>query len=138
MRLKYIVPVGVALNQTQPYVESNYSLPSFQQCQFIHDISSDSDCLLMSLCLIDIDGTTTVTGSASASSQTGSGTSVGTSAGTSAGTSTGTSTSTGASADATGASQSSGAFSVRDVCHVSFYALVTASLGSVIATLVFI
>ncbi|THV04190.1 carbohydrate esterase family 4 protein [Dendrothele bispora CBS 962.96] len=29
---KYIVPVGVALNKTQPYVESNYSLPTFEQC----------------------------------------------------------------------------------------------------------
>jgi len=26
-----IVPVGVALNKTQPYVETNYSLPTFQQ-----------------------------------------------------------------------------------------------------------
>ncbi|OAX33219.1 glycoside hydrolase/deacetylase [Rhizopogon vinicolor AM-OR11-026] len=28
---KYIVPVGVATNQTQPYVETGYSLPSFDQ-----------------------------------------------------------------------------------------------------------
>ncbi|KAG8215891.1 carbohydrate esterase family 4 protein [Butyriboletus roseoflavus] len=28
---KYIVPMGVATNQTQPYVEANYSLPSFDQ-----------------------------------------------------------------------------------------------------------
>ncbi|KIK61470.1 carbohydrate esterase family 4 protein [Collybiopsis luxurians FD-317 M1] len=28
---KYVVPIGVALNKTQPYVESNYSLPSFEQ-----------------------------------------------------------------------------------------------------------
>ncbi|KAH7910673.1 carbohydrate esterase family 4 protein [Hygrophoropsis aurantiaca] len=28
---KYLVPVGVALNVTQPYVESGYSLPTFQQ-----------------------------------------------------------------------------------------------------------
>ncbi|THV08240.1 putative chitin deacetylase [Dendrothele bispora CBS 962.96] len=28
---QHIVPVGVALNKTQPYVESNYSLPSFEQ-----------------------------------------------------------------------------------------------------------
>ncbi|KAK7059151.1 hypothetical protein VNI00_001778 [Paramarasmius palmivorus] len=28
---KYLVPVGVALNQTQPYVESDYSLPTFEQ-----------------------------------------------------------------------------------------------------------
>ncbi|ETW76379.1 carbohydrate esterase family 4 protein [Heterobasidion irregulare TC 32-1] len=27
----HIVPVGVALNKTQPYVESNYSMPSFAQ-----------------------------------------------------------------------------------------------------------
>ncbi|KAG7094594.1 hypothetical protein E1B28_005419 [Marasmius oreades] len=28
---KYIVPVGVALNKTHPYVETNYTLPSFEQ-----------------------------------------------------------------------------------------------------------
>ncbi|KAK7470316.1 hypothetical protein VKT23_001747 [Stygiomarasmius scandens] len=28
---QYIVPVGVALNKTQPYVESNYSLPTFEE-----------------------------------------------------------------------------------------------------------
>ncbi|KAJ3760316.1 carbohydrate esterase family 4 protein [Lentinula raphanica] len=28
---KYIVPVGVALNKTQPYVETNYSLPTFEE-----------------------------------------------------------------------------------------------------------
>jgi len=28
---KYITPVGVGYNKTQPYVESNYSLPSFSQ-----------------------------------------------------------------------------------------------------------
>lgn len=28
----HIVPVGVALNKTQPYVETNYSLPSFADC----------------------------------------------------------------------------------------------------------
>jgi hypothetical protein len=26
-----MVPIGVALNKTQPYVETNYSLPTFQQ-----------------------------------------------------------------------------------------------------------
>jgi hypothetical protein len=29
---KHLVPMGVATNQTQPYVETNYSLPSFDQC----------------------------------------------------------------------------------------------------------
>ena len=29
---KYLVPMGVATNQTQPYVETNYSLPNFEQC----------------------------------------------------------------------------------------------------------
>jgi hypothetical protein len=28
---KYLVPVGVALNKTQPYVETNYTLPTFEQ-----------------------------------------------------------------------------------------------------------
>ncbi|KAH7907452.1 hypothetical protein BJ138DRAFT_972184, partial [Hygrophoropsis aurantiaca] len=44
---KYLVPVGVGLNQTQPYVETNYSLPSFSQY---------------------VNGTTTVSGGSSASS----------------------------------------------------------------------
>ncbi|KAH7905995.1 carbohydrate esterase family 4 protein [Hygrophoropsis aurantiaca] len=44
---KYLVPIGVALNQTQPYVETNYSLPSFAQY---------------------ISGTTTVSGGSGASS----------------------------------------------------------------------
>ncbi|THU85363.1 carbohydrate esterase family 4 protein [Dendrothele bispora CBS 962.96] len=29
-----IVPVGVAYNITQPYVETNYSMPTFQECKF--------------------------------------------------------------------------------------------------------
>jgi len=28
---RYMVPVGVALNKTQPYLEANYSLPTFEQ-----------------------------------------------------------------------------------------------------------
>ncbi|KAJ3576317.1 hypothetical protein NP233_g512 [Leucocoprinus birnbaumii] len=28
---KHIVPVGVAYNQTQPYVETNYTLPTFEE-----------------------------------------------------------------------------------------------------------
>lgn len=31
----YIVPVGVALNKTQPYQETNYSLPTFEECTSI-------------------------------------------------------------------------------------------------------
>ena len=31
---KYLVPVGVGYNWTQPYVETNYSLPTFDQCTF--------------------------------------------------------------------------------------------------------
>ncbi|TFY73368.1 hypothetical protein EWM64_g10644 [Hericium alpestre] len=30
---QHLVPVGVALNKTQPYVETNYSLPTFQECK---------------------------------------------------------------------------------------------------------
>jgi hypothetical protein len=29
---QYLVPIGVCLNKTQPYLETNYSLPTFQQC----------------------------------------------------------------------------------------------------------
>ena len=31
---KYLVPMGVAANITQPYVETNYSQPDFAQCPF--------------------------------------------------------------------------------------------------------
>lgn len=31
---KYLVPMGVAANISQPYVETNYSLPDFEQCRF--------------------------------------------------------------------------------------------------------
>ena len=31
---KYLVPMGVATNISQPYVETNYSLPNFEQCRF--------------------------------------------------------------------------------------------------------
>ena len=42
----HLVPVGVALNKTQPYVETNYSLPTFEQCMycFIY-LCLDSDLL---------------------------------------------------------------------------------------------
>ncbi|TFK38540.1 carbohydrate esterase family 4 protein [Crucibulum laeve] len=32
---KYVVPIGVALNKTQPYTETNRSLPTFEQCECI-------------------------------------------------------------------------------------------------------
>lgn len=37
---KNLVPVGVGWNWTQPYVETNYSLPNFQQCKklFLRDL----------------------------------------------------------------------------------------------------
>lgn len=39
---KYLVPMGVATNQSQPYVETNYSLPNFDQCRFL-------SCVVMTL-----------------------------------------------------------------------------------------
>lgn len=30
---KYIVPVAVALNKTQPYAETNITMPTFEQCK---------------------------------------------------------------------------------------------------------
>ncbi|KAG9312594.1 carbohydrate esterase family 4 protein [Chiua virens] len=33
---KHLVPMGVATNQSQPYVETNYSLPNFEQCLFLY------------------------------------------------------------------------------------------------------
>ena len=30
----HIVPVGVALNITKPYVEDGYTLPTFAECMF--------------------------------------------------------------------------------------------------------
>lgn len=35
----YIVPVGVALNKTQPYQETNYSLPTFEECMSIFSLA---------------------------------------------------------------------------------------------------
>ena len=35
MVFQYIVPVGVAYNGTQPYVEKNYSMPTFEQCKVL-------------------------------------------------------------------------------------------------------
>lgn len=31
MCVKNVIPIGVGMNWTQPYVETNYSLPSFSQ-----------------------------------------------------------------------------------------------------------
>ncbi|KAF9220646.1 carbohydrate esterase family 4 protein [Gyrodon lividus] len=36
---KYLVPMGVATNQTQPYVETGYGLPNFEQCNGTTTIS---------------------------------------------------------------------------------------------------
>ena len=36
---QHLVPVGVALNKTQPYKETNYTLPTFEQCAFIVNLS---------------------------------------------------------------------------------------------------
>jgi hypothetical protein len=30
---QHIVPIGVAMNTTNPYLETNYTLPTFQQCK---------------------------------------------------------------------------------------------------------
>lgn len=38
---KYLVPMGVATNQSQPYVETNYSLPNFEQCRFSFLVRND-------------------------------------------------------------------------------------------------
>ena len=32
---KHLVPMGTATNVTYPYVETNYSLPTFAQCLFL-------------------------------------------------------------------------------------------------------
>ncbi|KAH7906360.1 carbohydrate esterase family 4 protein [Hygrophoropsis aurantiaca] len=56
---KYLVPMGVAINQTQPYVETNYSLPTFEE--YISGTTTVSG------------GTPQSTGGAGQSSSTGSG-----------------------------------------------------------------
>jgi hypothetical protein len=33
---QYLVPVGVSLNKTQPYVETGWSLPTFEECTLKH------------------------------------------------------------------------------------------------------
>ncbi|KAK0213853.1 carbohydrate esterase family 4 protein [Armillaria fumosa] len=57
---KYIVPVAVALNNTQPYVETDYSMPSFEQY-----ISGETT-------VDNSDNNSTSTSTASASANTGS------------------------------------------------------------------
>ncbi|KAJ8595104.1 carbohydrate esterase family 4 protein [Rhizopogon salebrosus TDB-379] len=73
---KYIVPMGVATNQTQPYVETNYSQPSFEQY---------------------ISGTTTISGGGASPTDGSAGaTGSGSGSGSSGSTSSGGSSSTGA------------------------------------------
>lgn len=93
---KYLVPVGVGMNWTSPYVETNYSLPSFAQCEsflassLLHATETYPSA-------IDISGQTTSNGSSSVSSSAaitatgfpGAGTGTPTSASSSAGASTG-------------------------------------------------
>lgn len=38
---KYIVPMGVATNVSQPYVESNYTMPNFEQCRFSRSLRDE-------------------------------------------------------------------------------------------------
>lgn len=45
---KALVPVGVGWNKSQPYVETNYSLPSFEQCKH-HSLYLPSILMLTSL-----------------------------------------------------------------------------------------
>ncbi|KAK0201236.1 carbohydrate esterase family 4 protein [Desarmillaria ectypa] len=61
---KYIVPVAVALNNTQPYVETNYSMPSFEQYISGETTTTDNS---------DSNGTTSSTSSTSTSTGTSSG-----------------------------------------------------------------
>lgn len=46
---KALVPVGVAYNWTSPYVETNYSLPSFSQCELLFCLHSWLIPVLMAL-----------------------------------------------------------------------------------------
>jgi len=55
---KYIVPMGVATNVSQPYVETNISLPNFEQCPFLIWLCND-----VTNTFPDISGTTTLGGS---------------------------------------------------------------------------
>lgn len=60
---QYIVPVGVAWNITQPYVEQNYTQPTFDQCE--HCLASPSPspvCSTDPRFTTDISGQTTTGG----------------------------------------------------------------------------
>ncbi|KAJ3797778.1 carbohydrate esterase family 4 protein [Lentinula aff. detonsa] len=60
---QYIVPVGVSLNKTQPYLESNYSLPTFDQCERSTVSGHGHNFHSPLIYSTDISGTVTVTGS---------------------------------------------------------------------------
>ncbi|KAG1846119.1 hypothetical protein C8R48DRAFT_733320 [Suillus tomentosus] len=62
---KYLVPMGVATNQTQPYVETNDSLPSFDQ--YISGTTTVTDGVLVATV-----GSSSSTGSGSSSGKTNS------------------------------------------------------------------
>ncbi|KAI9454636.1 carbohydrate esterase family 4 protein [Boletus coccyginus] len=55
---KYLVPMGVATNVSQPYVETNVSLPNFEQCPLLIWLRND-----VTNTFPDISGTTTLGGS---------------------------------------------------------------------------
>ena len=67
---KNLVPVGVGWNWTQPYVETNYSLPNFQQCRklFLRDLVYTD----MFFILIDVSGEVVSTSTISSSGSTAS------------------------------------------------------------------
>lgn len=68
-----MVPIGVALNKTNPYKETNYSLPTFQQCTSQSCLSFTAMAHLISLDRTDISGQITVAGSNSTGSSSSSG-----------------------------------------------------------------
>ncbi|KAG7441949.1 carbohydrate esterase family 4 protein [Guyanagaster necrorhizus] len=77
---KYIVPIAVALNNTQPYVETDYPMPSFEQYisgETTITNSSDSDSTSTSISDSADTGTETQSGSASTSELKASSTSTG-------------------------------------------------------------
>ena len=67
---KNLVPMGVAINQSHPYVETNYSLPNFEQCPL--PLCWRATMSLIRLSHSDIAGTTTIQ-PAGASATSGSG-----------------------------------------------------------------
>ncbi|KAK0231770.1 carbohydrate esterase family 4 protein [Armillaria nabsnona] len=108
---KYIVPVAVALNNTQPYVETDYSMPSFEQYISGETTVDNSD--------TNTTSTSTASTSTSTSSKSGSGSKTGSA-------STSTASASGSNSAGQSSTKTNGASSVSPDMVSSFGAALAA------------